>query len=107
DRQVFEPDGITPDESPRGPAQQGEHADGPLERWRQRDGREAAVAGVDPGRLIRRELLSGQVLDREYLVVLKGPAQQPAADGGDTLGRSQRLGGDPGPEDEAPLFGER
>ena len=106
-RQVFEPDGITPVESPRCAAEQGEHPDRSFERWRQHDGREATVAGVDPGRLVRRELLRGQVLDREYLVVLERPPQQPAADGGNALRRSQRLGGHPGAQEEPPLLAKR
>ena len=74
DRQIFESDGITPVESPRCPAKQREHPDRPLERWRECDGGETPEAGVEPGRLVGRKLLRGQVLNREDLVMLKRPA---------------------------------
>ena len=74
DRQVLEPDGIAPVQPPGGPPQQGEHADGPLQRRRQGNGGEAPVAGFDPGRLVRAQLFFGEILDRDDLVVLERPA---------------------------------
>ena len=71
DGQVFESNGVAPVEAPGRPAQQGEHAYGPLEWGRQRDGGEAPEADVDPGGLIRGQLLSRQVLDRDDLVVVQ------------------------------------
>ena len=72
--QVVEPNGVPPIEAPWRPAEQGEHPDRPLERWRECDGGETPEAGVEPGRLVGRKLLRGQVLNREDLIMLKRPA---------------------------------